>query len=503
LDNENKNEELLDLQPEVDGESLPESDNEAQATGSVEDETVARLASMEEEISADLLQGIPVTPLDSDEEDGESDDSELDGAVAEEMCILCGENPADKSYGENYDLCTECRKRMVKTPLSFSSILFFIIILGIGLFGWVLSATQLSTLQAVSTGYDYAQKNQLYSAVQSFSSAGSVGWKTARSAVDMYQKSGYLSGISSTVSTYFYDAEADSDTELTLADKIGKANLNAPWNKNVKKISTDYNKAMEAYEKYYAYFSEYDEQMYYGEIQVEDVPYDDLIKKLEEAKKTDKSTEGLAFINYCEWYLTSNCEKGLDLELKYMKEVQKARPDYTWLYLSQLTELFINAKDYETAEKYCKQMEETNADDYYAQYYRAMILRVQGKYDEAIKLMDAVIADYDNNGFYLAYYEAGINAFLKGDVKKATSYIQVCYDGEYLNYNTANFYALLCKVAGDNDGYKAVVEMLQGYEMDISPTVEAYMNKKITALQLFNENNGVFESNESEASEQK
>ncbi len=500
MDNENKDEELLGLQPEADAENPTASDSQVQPESSIEEETVARLVSMEEEAALDFSQDIPVTPLEENEDGGEEDE-----APAEEMCILCGEKPADKSYGEDYDLCAECRKKMMKTPLSFSSLLIFVILLGIGLFGWVLSAAQLPSLQAVTAGYDYAQKNQLYSAVQSFSGAGSVGWKTARSAIGMYQKSGYLSGINSTVSTYFYDTKADTGAKLTWADKVGKANLNAPWNKDVKKVYSDYTKAMKAYEKYYAYFSEYDEQLYYGEIQVKDVPYDSLIKKLEEAKKTDTSTEGLAFTSYCEWYLTSNCDKGLDLELKYMKEVQKVRPDYTWLYLSELTELLINSEDYETAEQYCKQMEQANADDYYAQYYRAMILRAKGKYDEAIALMDEIIEDYDNNGFYLAYYEAGVSAFLKGDVKKAKSYIQVCYDGEYLNYDTANFYALLCKAGGDNKGYEEVVKMLQGYEMEISPTVEKYFSKKITAQQLFSKNGNVFEqvTEESEASEQK
>ena len=416
---------------------------------------------------------------------------------------MCGEKPADKSFGEDYDLCADCRKRLVKAPISFASILFFILIIGVCFFGFLLSASQLSTLQAVSDAYDQAGSNHLYSAIKSLSSAGNIGWKTAKKAVSLYNDSGYLSGIASMVDAYFYDASASSDTKLTWADKVGKGNLNAPWNKKVKKISSDYNVAMDAYEKYYAYFSEYDEQLYYGEIAVKDVPYDDLIKKYETAKQTENESSGLAFISYCEWYLANMCEKGLETELQYMKGVQEAAPDFTWLYLTKLTELQINTGDYEAAEANCKRMLEINADDYYGEYYRAMILRRQGKYDEAIEMMDAVIADYENNGFYYAYYEAGINAFLKNDIKKALSYIKVCYEGEYLNYNTANFYALLNKLDNNEEEYQAALDMISSNQAQLSPTVEKYLKKQITAEEMFNGVGNPFEqpAAESEAAE--
>ena len=511
MDNENKNEELFDeasaieeieendqpdvsVEPEQPEQPEQEQPMEPETEQSVEDETVERLNAMGDEIDAEDLGGIPVTPPDDDSVDEETES---------ELCVMCGEKPADKSFGEDYDLCADCRKRLVKAPISFASILFFILIIGVCFFGFLLSASQLSTLQAVSDAYDQAGSNHLYSAIKSLSSAGNIGWKTAKKAVSLYNDSGYLSGIASMVDAYFYDASASSDTKLTWADKVGKGNLNAPWNKKVKKISSDYNVAMDAYEKYYAYFSEYDEQLYYGEITVKDVPYDDLIKKYEEAKQTENESSGLAFISYCEWYLANMCEKGLETELQYMKGVQEAAPDFTWLYLTKLTELQINTGDYEAAEANCKRMLEINADDYYGEYYRAMILRRQGKYDEAIEMMDAVIADYENNGFYYAYYEAGINAFLKNDIKKALSYIKVCYEGEYLNYNTANFYALLNKLDNNEEEYQAALDMISSNQAQLSPTVEKYLKKQITAEEMFNGVGNPFEqpAAESEAAE--
>ena len=76
---------------------------------------------------------------------------------------------------------------------------------------------------------------------------------------------------------------------------------------------------------------------------------------------------------------------------------------------------------------------------------------------------------------------------------KALEYSAVCYGGEYLNEQTANFQALVCKKLGDETGYKEVVEMLSGYELEISPTIEEYFSGKITAEEMFNEREVAFE----------
>ncbi len=107
--------------------------------------------------------------------------------------------------------------------------------------------------------------------------------------------------------------------------------------------------------------------------------------------------------------------------------------------------------------------------------------------------MDEIIDDYQNNGFYYAYYEAGVNAFLKGDYKKAAEYIKTCFDGEYLNFKTANFYALLCKLNQDEDGYQDVLMVLSNNGSALSPTVDQFLNKQITAEELFRDSEDPFE----------
>ncbi len=466
-------------------EPVPE---ETPVSGDMPEQKVTENTNQPEEIQAEtsdeLDGGILITPQDDESEP--VDESEL--------CILCGEKPADKSFGENYDLCADCRKKLIKSPLRFSGFLSVLTLFCLSVWGLMFLIGQLNTLTGVMDGDQQFASKHLYQAVGSYSAAGNIGWKTAKRMIQAYNDSGYLSGINSAVSTYFYDASAlEEGDKLTFADKAGKANLNAFWNKDVKKISDDYNAAMASYQTYYAYLSTYDEQMYYGEIKAEDIPYDEVIAKYEAAKAETKAKNDLAFINYCEYYLSTMCGKDSQTQYKYLKEVENIAPEYHWLYMTPLTELQIAVGEYDAAIENCETIEATNKDDVYGEYYRAQIFRKQGDYDSALEKTEALIADYTNSGFYYAYYEGAITAFLMGDYDKALEYSEVCYNGEYLNEQTANFHALVCKKLGDEAGYEAVVDMLAGYDMKISPTVAEYFDGKVTAEEMFNEREVAFE----------
>lgn len=434
-------------------------------------------------------EGILITP---------QDDTADEPADEAEMCILCGEKPADKSFGENYDLCADCRKSLIKSPMRFSGFLAILMLFCAGVWGLLFAANQANTLMGVLEGDEYAAENRLYTAISSYSASGNIGWKTAKRMIDAYNKSGYLSGINSTVTTYFYDASSleEGDT-LTFAEKAGKSDLNAFWNKDIKKIYTDYNDAMAAYQEYYAFISEYDEQLYYGSIAAEDIPYDEVNAKYDAAMNDAESAVEKAFIRYCQYYLAYMCGKDTKVQHGYLAEVAEIAPDYGWLYLTPLTEMNVLLGNYEEALAGCEALEAANADDLYGEYYRAQAYRRQGNYTEALEKCEDMIADYDNSQFYYAFYEAAITAFLMGDYDKALEYSDTCYgggtSGVYLNEQTVNFHALVCKKLGDEDGYNAVVEFLKSYEMEISPTVTQYFNGEVTAEEIFNEREVAFE----------
>lgn len=468
------------LEP-VENENVSGGDEPVQETAQNAVESDDNMADGNENNEISDADGISITPQEEEEKEPE-------------LCILCEERPADKSFGENYDLCAVCRKSLIKSPLRFSGFLAVVVLFCVCIWGFVFTSSQLDTVSAVLDGDKYLENNNLNRAVSMYSSGGNIGFKTAKKLVNAANKSGYLSSINSAVSTYFYDASALEEGEkLSFADKAGKSNLNAPWNKKVREIYADYNAAMDAYEKYYAFLSQYDEQLYYGTITAEEVPYDDILKQYEEAKAEATESADLAFINYCEYYLAVICQKGTQAQYDALKETARLAPEYDWLYLTPLAELNIRLGNYEEALENCEALEKKNADDRYGEYFRSQINRMQGKYEDALKMAEDMIADYDESGFYYAYYEAAINCMLLGDYKKAKEYNDISYGGEYLNEQTANLQALLCKLTDDEAGYNQVVEMLAGYEIEISPTVEQYLKGEVTAEEMFNEREVAFE----------
>lgn len=475
------------IEPVPEEETVSAGDTPAEETVPENNDQFEENPDTVEDCAEDTEQdGILITPQDDTQEES-----------TEEMCILCGEKPADKSFGEDYDLCADCRKSLIKSPMRFSGVLAIILLIGIGFWGLIFTASQAGTLTAILEGEEYAAQNKLYSAIESYSSGGNIGWKTAKRLIEAYNTSGYLSGINSAVEGYFYDATAVEEGEkLTFADKIGKVNLNLPWNKDVKEIYANYNEAMEAYQKYYAYLAEYDEQLYYGSITQDQVPYDTVLAQYEAAKnETDKPID-LAFINYCEYYLAYMAGKSTDVQYGYLSKVKELAPEYEWLYLTPLTEMNVLLGNFDEALAGCEALEKTNADDVYGQYYRTQVLRMQGDYSAALASAEEMIADYESTGFYYAYFEAAKTAFLMKDYEKAKEYAYVCYgdgSGAYLNEQTVNLYGLICKASGDDEGYNGVVEFLKAYELEISPTINEYMSGKITAEEMFNGREVAFE----------
>ncbi len=476
----------------VDGEGTQALDEVAETalpeTQLLEDDTAADVPATQ------ALEDAPATETQASDEADEEKEQENEDEDEGELCLMCGEKPADKSFGEDYDLCADCRKSLIKSPLRFGGFFTVVILFCVGLWGFMFSAGQTGTITAVTDGDKYYSENKLNSAIEAYSQANNIGFKGAKKLIRTAYKSGYLSSINSAVETYFYDATALEEGEkLTFAEKAGKANLNAPWNKDVKQIYVEYNNAMNAYETYYAYLAQYDEQLYYGTIEPKEIPYDDIMKQYKQLKGETQKPSDLAFINYCEYYLNLICEKGSQKQYEALTQVAAAAPEYDWLYLTPLAELNVKLGNYDEALENCEALEKKNAEDVYGEYYRSQIYRMKQDYEAALDIALKMVEEYEVTGFYYAYYEAAINCFLLGDYERAKEYSTVCYEGAYQNLQTVNMHGLICKLTDDEAGYEAVVALLTENNLEISPTVEQFLKGEITAVQMFNERERAFE----------
>lgn len=472
------------LEPEVQDDNF--SDTPAVPETPESNEPAEEIQTEENTATAEEDEGgIPITEPECDSDSDEP-----------EMCILCGEKPADKSFGENYDLCADCRQSLIKSPLRFKGFVALIAILVLGVWGMMFLGSQLTTLEAVEQGYTYLEQNKPESALESIASQSNIGWKTASKVAELCYEMGSVDDVSYLVDMFFYDKTNVEEGEvLTWADKVGKSDINAPWNKKIKKTYAFVTEVSDYANKHSELFYKYYEQLYYGEITEKEIPYDELIKQYSDKLAAAENNHEKGIINYYMLALSSICEKDAETQLKYCSAVAENAPECTWLYQDNLITLYIQTGDYTKADERIAKLREKNPESLYADRYEAISLRYQGKYDEAMEGFKAILeGEALNDAYYDVYYDALVCEFLAGNYEEAYEYASACFNDQYyLTPESVNFYALLSKKLGKDSGYNAVVEFLKGYDMKISPSVDKFISGEITTEQLIQNGEVVFE----------
>ncbi len=428
--------------------------------------------------------GIQITPPDSNEKE------------KVEMCILCEKKPAYKTATVDSDLCKSCREGFIRTPFRLSGIIALVLVIIMAVSGILVVRPQTPTVSAIRNGYKSLSESKYSDAIGGISdlaTQGTMGWKTAFTLAKFCKKINLPTDYTFLVEQFFYDKEANPD--LTWQDMAGKANLNASWNKDIKEYY-DYLVLLEklADEKS-KHFTDYYSQLQSGSIESKDIPYDDIINRYKAELKTASSDAEKGMIYYYLLATSSICEKDIQTQLDYCKSVAQYLPGCYWLYLDNLITLSIQAGEYSEATKHIETLSKSNETDAnYARRYTAMLYRYQGKYDESLAILKDLIANIDATEIYEAYFEAMLCEMLKGNTKEALEYAIYCVEYEYyLTYDSINLYAILCKQAGDDEGYKFACEIFEQYGMELSPTVDKYLNGEITMEELFKDGEVVFE----------
>lgn len=439
-----------------------------------------------EDIQANEDPGIAIT---------EPDTAEGESVPEEEMCILCGEKPVDKSQSQSSDLCSDCRNMFMRTPLRFKGFLAVITLIALSVTGILMLYPNISTITTVSDFYMDVEQGNYSEALSKISQSDvtTIGWKTAGMIAEFCYNIDLPDDLTYLTEQFFYDNDTAEDA-LTWSDKVGKSNLNAPWNKELKE---KYNYVIELdaiADEQSAIFSEYYDKLYYGQITEKDIPYDELIKQYEDKLATATTNEEKGLINYYMLALSSICGKDTETQLNYCEQIVEFIPNCRWVYLDNIVTLSIQAGKYDQAREYIDVLSKSNPDNAnYAKRYNAMLMRYEGKYDEAMAEIEAIIDDIATNGIYEAYYDALICQLLAGDYESAYSYAKDCFEQQnYLTVESINLYAILSKKL-DQKGYDDAVAFLEQYDMKISPTAEKCINGEITIEQLFKNGEVVFE----------
>lgn len=427
----------------------------------------------------------------SDDEEDEAEDKDDE----DELCILCEKRPANKSYGKDYDLCTQCRNSLIKSPIRFKGILTLVGLLVCSFWGLLFLGSQLTSLTAITEGYAHLENNKPQSAVSSISTVNNMGWKTAANLIDVCYNLGTVDDVNYLATTYFYNKDAVPQGEsLSWSDKAGLADINSPFLKDVKEKYDFVNEINDYATTYSELFYKHYEGLYYGSVKVEDVPYDSIIMQYTDMLAKAETNIEKGIINYYMLAISSVCEKDYQIQYNYCLNISELAPECAWMFRENLVDLAIKTGNYDVATEGIAELRRVNPENVYTDLYEAILLRYQGKYDEAIAGFEAIIENISEHQIYEVYYEALLCEFMAGDYEKAYEYASLCFNDEYyLTYETIYFYAMLSKQLGSDSGYTAAADLLATNEEKLSPTVDKYLNGEITAEQLFKNGEVVFE----------
>ena len=421
-------------------------------------------------------------------EDLEHIEEEEDEIPEKELCVCCGEKRRGTKKNPDSEYCYECEKALRHYPFELLNVIIPVLAVAFCLYGCYIFSNYMSIYTSAQQADKYVSQNKLYTAYSAYDTAVNKmkakkvnGEMIYKRSLDCAYKSGEF--LNSSVDTAVF-----KEWELKLP------HLKSVYDIQRETLEMDATRA--AIE---GIIYQYDVE------NVEDLPYDKIIKEIEAltdepakmAPLIDGETEeeistttaynikvkryNRPMILYYEFYLSVVCEKDIETQISFLEKIREESPEKTWLYAAMLGDLY-NKSGKDTTE-ICKYMRSINSEDTGADVIEATALRIKGKYDESIEICNKFI-DREDIYMYEFCRQKAICYLLKGDYSTAYKAAYEAYSQSTIPL-TANL-LMICSIATENtDVYDEIAELYAESEVDISEEVLAYKDGTMTLEQIF------------------
>ncbi len=420
-----------------------------------------------------LIQGLEDIPSSA-----HTDSATEEVIPPDELCECCEEQHRGTVKDSNSPYCDACDAALRHYPFEFLNVLLVLIVLALVFCGGYVFADHTAAFVAVAKADNYVQEHQMYQAMDAYSAAagqmkssginGELVYK--RQAMAMYQI-GYVSGLESST------------------DNIKAWEMQLPHFRNLKKVLDDSKNLSVTLQA----VSELVDP--YSTTSAAEIPYEDVLGQLDALKtaevaadteNTETTASGYraqatqyngAIISLYKYVLALMCEKDLETQIGFAEEIQRDYPQHVWLYGRLLAELY--AKSGRDIEPICAALTEMNAEDDSVSQARAIALRRQGKYDEAIALCEERIAA-ESDMTYELYRQECLCYLLKGDYQQAYTAANSAYQSSSPSIQLCNTLALAALAAGQDSAFTQVKELLEYNGLTFSSEVTGYQNGTLT-----------------------
>lgn len=414
-----------------------------------------------------------------------------EGAIPDdELCACCGEKRRDKSRGENYEYCKDCREAMKHYPFGAISIIALIVTVLLAVLSVYSFSLDFIPYNTVKEANGYLNENKLDSAMSAYDGAISAFEDEEITAKWLYLKTAKIlfdtmpSGVNSMTDIVTRLDKALSVAELKMPIYGGYANLREESLALYGTMQSFY-KIVEN-EEYVDFENLSDDQ--YKQVMTEIGSLIDtevtVVSKDGKTTKMVPANEGI--VRFCQYMYAYAAGEYAD-SYQYMNKVYETEPSYLWLYAYELGIVELQGGDYEKAELYADAMLQTNVESSDGYALKSSIARMTGKADEAIEMADNGLK-YNSESTELKRLK--VMAYVtQGEYEKAKEISdEVIAGGSYgLFHMTA---IVVENELGNDDKVKSYIEEMEKYEVDLTDRLQEYLDGKITAKQLFTEGTG-------------
>lgn len=414
-----------------------------------------------------------------------------EGAIpAEELCVVCGEKRKDKSRGENYEYCKDCREAMKHYPFGAISIIALIVTVLLAVLSVYSFSLDFIPYNTVKEANGYLNENKLDSAMSAYDGAISAFEDEGITAKWLYLKT---SKILFNTMPGGVNSMTDIVTRLDKALSVAEAKI---------PIYGEYANLREEtlvlYGTMQSFYEVVSNEEYVGFENMSDELYEQVMTEIgsiidsevsvlsKDGETTAMLPANEAMVRFCQ-YMYAYSAGRYDDSYVYMKKVFETEPSYLWLYAYELGIVELQKGNYEDAEFYADAMLNVNAEASDGYSLKSAVARVTGNADEALKYAEKGLS-YDSSNVELVRAKAMAYA-AKGDFENAKKIVDEAMS--VTSYGMLHMTAAVIEnELGNKDAVESYLNELEQNDLELSDKLQSYFDGEITAVQVFTEGTG-------------
>lgn len=418
---------------------------------------------------------------DGDSNDGEGGD-EADAIDEAMLCECCGERERDLTEGEDYPYCSECKELMRTYPIGFKGILVLIAVLILGGASLMLNfGNNADIIDKAVTAQSAVADGKLY-----------TGLYTYYDAISAADSSAMPKKLVARCVKVFASLNDYRDAVAMANQYLDESDLSHPSYKFISNYAVK-NETVTAIEN-----------IIYEPLSSDKTTADDaegLCESLETLKGDSEHNYDPYYIDYYK-YVVKNTLCGMSDEIyKDLITLDETYGDTEWVHLYDLCNAAARLGDTSAAVDYFNRIVKENSEDGTAYVYLANAYRFAetADTDKMLELAEQGFAAQGSYGFASAdlYRIQAVAYLLKGDNDKAYEAATNMYSVvTQNNYSVNNLfpclytYAVASSLAGKEDSYNGVVELLKTNGYDMSQQVISTLKGDMTVKELLTDAEG-------------